>query len=61
MMWTLILFIHAGPFSDHDSVALTNVPNFISQQECQAAGVQSSKLTNGTMKVSKFICVKVGK
>ena len=35
MMWTLILFIHAGPFSDHDSVALTNVPKFITQQECQ--------------------------
>ena len=61
MTWTLILFIHAGPFSNHDSVALTNVTGFKTQQACNATGNASSNLTTNTMKLSKFLCVEVVK
>jgi hypothetical protein len=61
MLWTLILFAHAGMMSDKDSMALTTVPGFRSQQECQAAGETSKKMVARTTKEMKFICVEVTK
>ena len=61
MLWTLILFSHVGMMSDKDSMALTSVPGFRTQQECAAAGKAAEKMTFGTTKVMKFTCVEVSK
>jgi len=61
MFWTLILFAHAGMMTDNDSMALTRVEGFKSQQECIAAGTESQKMAKMTTKVIKFTCVKVEK
>ena len=47
--------------SDKDSMALTSVPGFRTQQECAAAGKAAEKMTFGTTKVMKFTCVEVSK
>lgn len=57
-MWTLIIFIYAGTFSDGDSVALTHVDGILSQQECQAAGEAGKKLVSSTKKDYRYLCVK---
>lgn len=61
MIWTLILFAHVGMMSDKDSMALTSVPGFRTQAECQAAGKAAEKMTTATTKVMKYICVEVTK
>ena len=61
MIWTLILFAHAGVLSDKDSMALTNVTGFVTQQECVAAGELNKKMASGTTKVIKYTCVQVSK
>jgi len=57
-MWTLIIFIYAGILADGDSVALTNVSGFDSEQSCMEAGKKSKSLTTGTVKQTNFVCVK---
>jgi hypothetical protein len=57
-MWTLILLVYAGALSDGDSVALTNVTNFQTQQECVVAGNQAKTLTANSYKETRFVCVK---
>jgi hypothetical protein len=47
--------------SDKDSMALTSVPGFRTQQECAAAGKTAEKMAAGTTKVMKFTCVEVSK
>lgn len=56
--WVLIVFAHAGPMSDKDSMALTSVDGFSSEQACITAGEQSKKLASLTTKVVKYTCVK---
>lgn len=58
MEWILILFVHAGMLSDKDSMAVTNVPGFSAQAECETAGRASEKLTSGTTKNTKWVCVQ---
>ena len=61
MIWTLILFAHAGIMSDKDSMALTNIPGFRSQQECRTAGEEAKRMALTTTKVIKYTCVEVAK
>jgi hypothetical protein len=61
MMWVLILFAHAGPMSDKDSMALTNVTGFVSESQCRAAGEEAKHMTDYTTKIMKYRCVGVGK
>jgi len=61
MIWTLILFAHAGIMSDKDSMALTNVTGFRTQAECRAAGEESKRMASSTTKVIKYTCVEVSK
>ncbi len=61
MLWTLILFAHAGIMSDKDSMALTTVPGFQTQAQCQAAGETTKKMASATTKVIKYTCVEVTK
>jgi hypothetical protein len=61
MNWILIIFVHAGVMSNADSMAMTSVSGFQSQQACQTAGEQAVKMTSGTTKAMKFICAKTEK
>lgn len=56
--WVLVIFVHSGAFSKADSVALTNIPGFSSLSECQTAGKESKKLTDGTVKGTDFVCLQ---
>lgn len=58
MEWILIVFVHAGVLSDKDSMALTNVPGFSAQAECEAAGRAAERLTQGTTKNTRWVCVQ---
>lgn len=61
MIWTLILFAHAGVMSNTDSMALTSVPGFRTQQECVSAGKTATQMALATTKVIKYTCVEVTK
>ena len=61
-MWTLVLFAYAGIFADGDSMALTHIKGFSSEQVCIAAGnktkdlVKSKSSASGTAhKVNKLV------
>ena len=59
-MWILILFVHAGPMGDKDSMAMTSVRGFSSESACITAGEQSKKMASYTTKVIKYTCAKEG-
>jgi len=61
MEWILILCMYAGMLSKGDSVALTNIHGFATEQECIQAGNKSKKLAEGTFKEVRFICVPCSK
>lgn len=61
MIWTLILFAHAGMLSDKDSMAMTNVTGFPTEQHCIVAGDMAKKMASTTTKVIKYTCVQVQK
>ncbi len=58
MSWILVLFVHAGMLSEKDSMALTSVPGFKTEANCQAAGKAADALTKTTTKNTRFVCVK---
>jgi len=58
MSWTLILLVYAGALSKGDSVALTHVNGFKTEQLCVAAGEAAKKMTVVTYKETKFVCVR---
>lgn len=60
MGYTLILFLYAGMMSKGDSVALSNVPGFATEQACMAAGRKAVDMTKGTFKDGSFVCVSTG-
>lgn len=54
----LVVFFHVGPMGDGNSNATTNIAGFKTVAECQAAGVEVSSMTKGTVKKTEFVCVK---
>jgi len=58
MSWTLILYIYAGALASGDSVTLMNIPNFKTEQHCQAAGNAAKPLVSGSSKNLRFICIR---
>lgn len=58
--WVLIVFVYAGMLSKGDSVALTVVDGFSTQEQCVAAGKRAGSLVGGTIKDAKFVCVQRG-
>jgi len=57
-MWTLILFAHVGMMGSGNSNALTNVPGFQTQQLCIAGGNEAKRLSDSSVKVITYVCVK---
>ena len=58
-MWTLIIYIFAGVWAKGDSVALTQVNGFTSQQVCEAAAQKTSTLPAISTKEFRYVCVEV--
>jgi hypothetical protein len=58
-MWVLIVFAFAGGMSNTDSVALTTVNSFQTENACKAAGDKVTKMANGTLKSIRYTCVGV--
>ena len=50
---------YAGALSNGDSVALTNVGSFQTEQACIVAGDKVKKMETGTFKAIRYTCVKV--
>lgn len=57
MSWVLILYIYAGALSNGDSVALTSIPGFATEQECLIAADKAEDLASG-FKSARSVCVK---
>lgn len=55
--WILILFVHAGGLVKEDTAAVTSVPGFITDMDCQRAGEQATHVADGTRNAVKFVCV----
>lgn len=58
MSWSLVILVYAGVMSKGDSVALTHVNGFKTEQLCRAAGDATKKMTEFTYKETKYICVR---
>jgi nucleoid DNA-binding protein len=58
-MWMLVVLVYAGALSNGDSVAITNVGSFQTEQSCIIAGDKVKKMETGTFKVIRYTCVKV--
>lgn len=57
MTWILVVLFYAGAMSDGDSVAITSVPGFKTQQSCVVAGNSIKPVVAATYKEVKFVCV----
>jgi hypothetical protein len=57
-MWILVLFIHVGSMGEGNSVAVTNIPGFVSFEECKQAGKDAKGLVSGTVKDLGYTCLK---
>jgi len=57
MSWILVLYIYAGVFAKGDSVTITSIPGFHSEQECAAAGTKAKPLVDNTAKDLHFVCL----
>ncbi len=57
-MWTLVIFIYAGTFAKGDSVALLEVPNFVTENACVKAAEKVKPFVSGTAKELKYVCLK---
>lgn len=56
--WALILFFHVGILGNTDSNATSVVHGFQTEQLCESAGDKASRLTRGTKKDTRFVCVQ---
>ena len=55
--FVLIINVFAGILAHGDSLSLTNVPGFKTQEECMEAGREANKLATGYKEIN-FVCVK---
>ena len=58
-MWILVIMAYAGALSNGDSVALTNVSSFQTEQACIVAGDKVKRMETGTFKAIRYTCVKL--
>lgn len=56
-MYVLILYFYAGLFAKGDSVAVTYIPGFLTEQQCITAGNKAKPLVDGSTKEFKFVCI----
>lgn len=58
-MWMLVILAYAGALSNGDSVAITNVGSFQTEQSCIVAGDKVKRMEIGTFKSIRYTCVKL--
>jgi|DEB3_MinimDraft_2_1074329.scaffolds.fasta_scaffold05622_4 hypothetical protein len=58
MSWTLVIFIYAGMLASGDSVTLTHITGFKSEQHCEAAGAATKPLVKGSAKEIRHLCIR---
>lgn len=58
MSWTLVIYIYAGVLAKGDSVTLTHIPGFKTEQSCAFAGQATRPLVNTSAKELRFVCIK---
>jgi hypothetical protein len=57
--YTLVMFIYAGILSKGDSVTLTQISGFSSEESCKSAGIAAAPLVKGTVKEVRFACLPI--
>jgi nucleoid DNA-binding protein len=58
-MWMLVILVYASALSNGDSVAITNVGSFQTEQDCIVAGDKVKKMQTGAFKSIRYTCVKL--
>lgn len=58
--WVLIIFAHVGAMGSGNSNALTSVPGFYSEAQCNNAGRLAQHLADNTTKEIRFVCAPQG-
>lgn len=58
MEWILVVLIHAGVMSKGDSVTMTTLPGWGTEQACEEAGRSMKPLVEATFKEMRYVCVK---
>ena len=58
MSWVLVVYIYAGAFAKGDSVTITHIPGFTSEQACKSAAAPMNQLVDGSFKTIRTICVR---
>lgn len=58
MEWALVVFFFAGAMAKGDSVALTTVAGFQSEQLCQQAATRVQRMPRG-LKSGSVLCVRI--
>ena len=56
MNWVLLIFLHAGVLSHNDDVSITTA-RFYTQNACQGAGQEVTRLAGPTVQNAKFVCI----
>lgn len=59
MTWILILVAYTS-MNFRAGIALTNVPGFVSEAQCKAAGDAASRLVRASVKELSYVCVQQG-
>ena len=57
MEWVMLIYLYAGVFAKGDSVAVTTIPGYRTQIECEEAARDLPKLVKGTAKEVVFVCI----
>ena len=57
--WVLIIYIYAGVWAKGDSVTLTTVTGFTTQDTCEVAAKNVMDLTENSTKITRTKCVEV--
>lgn len=56
--WVLVVFLYAGALASGDSLTVTTVEGFSSEQACRSEGPKLKSLVSGTKKAYSFECIQ---
>lgn len=57
MEWILLIYVYAGVFAKGDSVAMTTIENFPTEESCETAARGLPRLVKGTAKEVLYLCI----
>lgn len=59
MNWVLVIVVHVGVMGSGNSNAITQITGFTNIQKCTDAAERVHKITEGTVKEIRTMCIKV--